>query len=113
MYFITDDFSVVHQSEGNYCLPPRGTIPLYCVASHHSLSYVYERDNLCGDVGMHSPVVYVNKPGVYRCSVTDNQKRRCYSKSITVNEGTVLYLQCANLKFCSLMLCSGRNFQQC
>ena len=49
-----------------------GTMPLYC---HHSLSYEYAWDNLSGNVGMHSPVLYVNKPGVYHCSVTDNQKR--------------------------------------
>ena len=69
----------------------KGTVvPLFCIASHHSSSYTYKWDNLNGEVGMHSPILYANKPGVYRCTVDDDLGHICYSKSISVTEGALL-----------------------
>ena len=66
-----------------------GVVPLYCIASHHSLQYTYTWDNLDGEVGMHSPILYVNKPGVYRCTIDDDLGNQCFSRSIVISEGKI------------------------
>ena len=42
-----------------------------------------------GEVGMASPVIYVSRPGVYRCTVHASERigQSCLSKSIHVGEG--------------------------
>ena len=45
-------------------------VPLFCISPKHSLlDCRYEWRNLSGEIGFNSPVIYANKPGVYRCSV--------------------------------------------
>lgn len=88
-----DKFSVIHQSSDTLISMHMGdsVVPLFCVASKHCSSYQYNWDNLHGNVGQLSPVLYANKVGIYRCTITHGLEglsaSKCYSKSISVNEG--------------------------
>ena len=93
---------VIHQS-ADTILHLGHVIPLYCVASNHSLSYSYECSNLSGKVGLKSPV---SKPRVYKCTVHAGGQT-CLSKSIHVRadsqKGKVYvyeWVQCSPQKFC-------------
>lgn len=88
-----DNFCVVHQSSA-CTMAPGETILLYCVSSQHTSSTDYLWSNESGDVGMNSPVLYVNKPGIYRC-VVSNKRRRLgpvYSRTISVTESSGMTL---------------------
>ena len=65
-------------------------LTLYCVASHHSLNYTYTWDNLDGEVGMHSPIYYASKPGVYRCTIDDGLGNTCNSACIFLTESNAV-----------------------
>ena len=79
------NFVVLHQSQG-CTLPSNQVAIVYCIASNHSSSCKYQWRNSDGDVGVNSPVLYVNKPGVYRCTVHCGGQQ-CFSRSINVLEG--------------------------
>ena len=66
-------------------------MPLFCIASHHCSKYRYHWDNLKGNIGLFGPVVYVQKSGVYRCTVENRQSgAKCRSRSITVKDGIII-----------------------
>ena len=75
---------MVHQSRRDVVMSSDKPIPLYCVASQHSLSTLYEWSNINGCVGIHSPILYVWDPGMYRCSVTNTDGEKAYSRDIKV-----------------------------
>ena len=59
--------------------------PIYAIASGHSLDYKYKWDNVTSDLAGNTPVMWVNEPGSYRCTVTHNAKNaQCFSHVITV-----------------------------
>ena len=62
------NFVVLHQSLS--CTLPRNQVAvIYCIASNHSCLYKYQWRNSEGEVGVNSPVLFVKKPGVYKCTV--------------------------------------------
>ncbi len=63
-------------------------IPLFCIASGHSIAYTYNWSNTDGDVGIDSTVLYVARTGTYSCTV-DNGIQQCRSHAITVVEGSI------------------------
>lgn len=60
-------------------------IPIYAIASAHSLDYICKWDNVSGDLAGNTPVMWVNKAGSYRCTVTHNARNsECFSHVINV-----------------------------
>ena len=105
----TGKLSVTNQTE-QAVIPAPGHVPLFCVASNHSLHYKYEWTSLTGVVGMNSPVYYANKPGIYRCTVTaDRLDQTCLSRSINVIEGIVVELFWGGLNCWMYCVCSWCN----
>ena len=89
---------VVHQSTAKQLLHGKDdVIPLYCVASQHSLSTSYEWDNVAGPVGINSPVIYVTKPGTYRCVVSDAGGKVAYARNIVVTRGEYICVALCSL----------------
>lgn len=79
---------VVHQSDVKQLLHGKDDIiPLYCIASRHSLSTLYEWDNVVGPIGVNSPVTYISEPGTYRCVVTDGDGKVAYARDVVVTRG--------------------------
>lgn len=64
---------ILHQSPMNVVLI--GSTPLFCVANGHKLDYQYQwsKDGAT-EVGTNSPVLWVNKAGVYKCTVRSGLK---------------------------------------
>lgn len=81
-----EEFSVVHQSTSKSFISDSEVATLYCVASKHSLGFKYTWENDHGVVGVNSPVVFANKTGVYRCTVTNATGDKCFSKNIVVSK---------------------------
>ena len=73
---------VIHQSPRNVLLEG-GMVPLYCVVSGHSLECNYSWSQGSEDVGVNSPVLWVNKRGMYKRSITLGL-RNCMSALIEV-----------------------------
>ena len=46
-------------------------MPIFCIASNHSLEVDYEWFKQNEDIGVCSPVLYVAMNGTYKCKVTD------------------------------------------
>ena len=87
---MSDQFSVIHQSD-DATIHAGEVVQLFCLASKHCSAYQYNWDNLQGAVGLLSPVLYANKEGIYRCTVTMNATAdaKCYSRSITISQGVM------------------------
>ena len=78
-----DMFRVIHQTTDTVTTEGR-CVPLFCVATNHSLSYTYQWESISdGKIGANSPVLWVNKAGSYKCTVS-NGSIQCYSELITV-----------------------------
>lgn len=58
-------------------------VPIYCVASSHSLDDEYEWDRVDMKLPGNSPVMWVNVPGAYRCKIVRGGVT-CASKVINV-----------------------------
>ncbi len=58
-------------------------IPIYCVASRHTLDITYRWQCGGSEIGANSPVFWVWRPGTYSCTVTKGL-RICLSTLITV-----------------------------
>jgi tRNA A-37 threonylcarbamoyl transferase component Bud32 len=72
--FIATDgqLSICHQSDPVLLMRSNNCVfPIFCLASNHTLKASYEWSCEGVRVGVSSPVLYVNKPGVYQCLVTD------------------------------------------
>lgn len=63
-------FCIVHQSPGKVSLRSGSTIPLYCVASGHSLDYTYQWKRGSVTLYGNTPVLWVNQIGPYICNIT-------------------------------------------
>lgn len=59
--------------------------PIYCVASGHSVKYLYSWKYGGHSIGLNSPVLWPSKPGMYSCRVVDGLKT-CSSSVIEVVE---------------------------
>ena len=87
LLFKGDPFRVVHQSPTTVLLPSTDSaIPLYCIASGHTLDYKYQWDITMKLPG-NSPVIWVNEATLYCCSVVHNSTNaQCSSRTIHVIE---------------------------
>ena len=75
---------VVHQSKDTH-MEYHKCMPLFCIASGHNMSYIYEWEKVkVGPVGADSPVLWVDSPGLYSCTVT-NGMEKCFSRSMRVS----------------------------
>ena len=87
--FAVGDFQVVHQSPPDVHLPDwEEAVPLYCVASTHSLAHTYQWENSGEAITGSTPVLWVNKPGVYKCTIKGPEVScpvECCSRGITVH----------------------------
>ena len=79
-------------------LPVKDTIPLYCIVSKHGLDDVYQ---WLHDQQANTPVLWINLPGVYSCSVT-RESRVCKSNAISVEWKHVHQSDSPLLGSCSL-----------
>lgn len=77
---------MVHQSPTTVMLPSADSaIPLYCIASGHTLDHKYQWDNVTTKLPGNTPVIWVNEAALYRCSVSHHiGGAQCYSKTIKV-----------------------------
>ena len=80
-------FQVVHQSAPDLRLPEEErAVPLYCVASTHTILHKYQWENCGTALSCSSPVLWVNKAGVYKCIVKDaEESMECCSREISVS----------------------------
>ena len=80
---------VVYQSPEEVILQPDGgAVPLYCVASGHTLEFKYKWQMNDQHIGCSSPVAWVNQPGLYRCRVEHHiMQEECSTKLICVITG--------------------------
>ena len=87
-YNIVGVFVIVHQSPGTVYLKQDGSsVPLYCVATTHSLKHTYTWKEDTTSLSASSPVLWVNKPGAYRCTVKESDGpscRECVSTEINL-----------------------------
>ena len=83
---------MVHQSPPNvYLTEGEEAMSLYCVASTHSVAHSYQWENSGATLSGSTPVLWVNKTGVYKCTVKgpkDSSPLECCSGEITVH-GTI------------------------
>ena len=83
---------MIHQSPPNVHLPEgEQAIPLYCVASTHSVAHSYGWEKSGVALPGSTPVLWVNKTGVYKCTVKESEDvlaQECCSGEITVH-GTI------------------------
>lgn len=63
-------FRIIHHSPSLVCLEDHGAIPLYCFTSSHSLDYDYQWEDVNGRIPWSTPVLWVDKAGIYHCTVT-------------------------------------------
>ena len=84
---VADECVIVCQSRSYQQLYIGDALPLYCVASNHSLSMDYDWFNGEEDIGVSGPVLYVSTEGSYKCKVTDGNDRTCTSQIIEVSAG--------------------------
>ena len=84
---------MVHQSHYKIALRDGGpAIPIFCIASGHSLEFTYEWKVSGRTVGTNSCVLWVNQPGVYNCRVEHIMTAECSSHYISVlPEGNIVY----------------------
>ena len=82
-YIQVGSFRVVHQSPSRVLLPANGTIPLYCIVSHHTLEDVYEWRRGLDEEHVNTPVLWVKMPGAYSCRISRNGQV-CKSTTIVV-----------------------------
>lgn len=86
--------TVYHSPTEIILQPDMNAVPLYCVASSHSVEFKYEWQKSGQHVGCSSPVIWVNEPGLYRCRVEHHiMQEECSSKLICVispEKGTYL-----------------------
>ena len=77
---------IVYQSPKKVILQPdTNAVPLYCVASSHSLEFKYEWQWSGQRIQCSSPVIWVNQPGLFRCHVQHHiMQERCSTKLIRV-----------------------------
>ena len=89
MHAYSDVFGVLHRSN-NAVLTEGTCVPLYCIAADHSLMYTYKWECLDEKVGVNSPVVWVDKVGEYRCTVS-NGITQCFSEvvHVTIEDGKI------------------------
>ena len=74
---------IAHQSPSTVFMVERGpAVPLYCIATNHSLKYKYVWENVAGPLSASSPVLWTNKPDTYKCTVKESSSRECYSADI-------------------------------
>lgn len=73
---------VIHQSPTTV-QHSKGSVPLYCIASCHSLDYKYEWKSGLDVIPWNTPVLWVSVPGTYSCTVSADGLS-CKSKCITV-----------------------------
>ena len=88
--YSAETFCVAHQSKDVVLQTLKAVVPLFCIASTHNYLLSHCWHNLHGDVGLLSPVYYAHKSGVYKCTVNDGLRNKCYSKSIEVTDGTLI-----------------------
>ena len=89
MLMSNPDFAgVVHQSPPIVYLPKgEQAIPLYCVASNHTVLNCYRWESSGVSLPGSSPVLWVQKAGVYKCSIKemeDASSPQCVSRDIAV-----------------------------
>ncbi len=69
-------------------------IPICCIASSHSLDFDYQWEGVSGKMLGSTPVMWINKLGTYRCTVTNpGINRECHSTVITVEMVSGMWLQ--------------------
>ena len=87
-------FHVAFQSPSNVFLVEGGpAVPLYCIASNHSLQHKYMWENSAGQLSPSTPVLWAIKPDTYKCTVREYEgatSPECYSTDIHL-EGMILY----------------------
>ena len=90
----TDNHVVVHQSDTKQVLRKNlQVLPIFCIASTHSVKTEYEWFRESESIGVCSPVLYVIRVGTYQCRVTtDDGKSICTSLNIEVVSGIHIYM---------------------
>ena len=83
----TDKLVVVLQTCSPKQLKHNEVLPIYCVASNHSLHLEYDWFRDEKEIGVCSPVLYVTMEGTYKCRVSDAKMRMCTSRDIEVISG--------------------------
>jgi hypothetical protein len=82
-------FQVTHQSPPNVYLPEEEqAVALYCVASNHTVLHSYQWENSGEALSGSTPVLWVNKEGIYKCTVKeseDSSSPECSSREISVH----------------------------
>ena len=63
-------FNIIHQSPSKILLLGTESIPLFCVASEHSLDIQYKWNSVKKEIPGNSPVLWINSPGMYLCVIT-------------------------------------------
>lgn len=84
----TGPLQILHQSPGTVPLERDSkAVPLYCIASKHSQQYEYEWSKSGLQVGYNSSILWINRPGLYRCKVRHYiSTEECVSKLIRVRK---------------------------
>ena len=82
--------SIVHQSPSTVYLPSGSTIPIFCVASKHSLDYVYQWKHGAVSLYSNSPVLWVDRVGPYICNVTHSFHNTQAASQVINIEGLVI-----------------------
>jgi hypothetical protein len=93
-FTVMDQFSlgslyIVHQSPGRVFLRSGCVIPIYCIASGHTLAHTYRWKR--GSINLHgnSPVLWIDKAGPYVCNVTHSSDNTQTASQVSVVEGNI------------------------
>ena len=85
--------AILHESNKDEWLPANGQcVPLYCIASIHSLDYIYEWKHGQKPLVGNSPVMWVNSPGTYTCVVSADgmsSRSKCFMVHNSNKDGEI------------------------
>ena len=101
-------FHIALQSPPKVYMREGETIPLYCVASNHTLLHTYRWESSSGELSVLSPVLWVNKIDTYKCTVTESANSREYHSSNICVQG-LLWVVLIMVLFAMHSCCSVHN----
>ena len=83
---ISDSLTVAHQSQPTVYIKDHRAVPLYCIASNHSLHHTYQWTSISGSsMPASTPVLWVSKASTYKCVISQSgNSNKCSSANICV-----------------------------
>ena len=115
---MADVLSIIHQSPSKIVLS-QGTesFPIFCVASGHSLDFVYRWNSGDKEIRGNSPVLWISSPGTYSCDVSAGWYK-CSSSTIIVewqelHVGKCVFRKLSILLFSSVLVMEYNNYTLC